>query len=142
MATMLRRAGLREAASEAMRDLPEPVDLDQVEAWGHGTASPETISSAVWAAAHDAVCRPPAQSAAARFTARGRRQEQMMEVQAEKTWHSLPRRYWTQGQNSLGVDTWPGRRWRHRFPEPARPKRSRTGRWSLPGQRARGYDLV
>ena len=30
-----------------------------------------------------------------------------MEVQAEKTWHSLPRRYWTQGQNSLGVDTWP-----------------------------------
>ena len=68
MATMLRRAGLREAASEAMRDLPDPVDLDQVEAWGHGTASPETISSAVWAAAHDAVCRPPAQSAAARFT--------------------------------------------------------------------------
>jgi hypothetical protein len=60
MVNMLRRAGLREAASEAMRDLPDPVDLDQVEAWGHGTASPETISSAVRAAAHDAVRRQPA----------------------------------------------------------------------------------
>jgi hypothetical protein len=32
MVNLLRRAGLREAASEAMRDLPDPVDLDQVEA--------------------------------------------------------------------------------------------------------------
>jgi hypothetical protein len=60
MVNMVRRAGLGDAASEAMRDLPDPVDLDQVEAWGHGTASPETIPSAAWAAAHDAVCRQPA----------------------------------------------------------------------------------
>jgi hypothetical protein len=57
MVNMLRRSGLREAASEAVRDLADPVDLDQAEARGHGTASPETISSAAWAAAHDAVCR-------------------------------------------------------------------------------------
>jgi hypothetical protein len=56
MVNMLRRAGLREAGSEAMRDLPDPVGLDQAEARGHGTASPETISSAAWAAAHDALC--------------------------------------------------------------------------------------
>ena len=54
---MLRGAGLRDAASQAMQDLPDPVDLDQVQAWGHRTASPETISLAARAAAHDAVCR-------------------------------------------------------------------------------------
>ena len=32
MVNMLRRAGLREAASEAMRDLPDPADPDHVEA--------------------------------------------------------------------------------------------------------------
>ena len=58
--SMSRRAGPRDAAGEAMRDLPGRVDLDQVEARGHGTAAPETISSAAWAAAHDAVCRQPA----------------------------------------------------------------------------------
>ena len=31
---MLRRAGLFEAAEEAIRDLPDPVDLDVVQAWG------------------------------------------------------------------------------------------------------------
>ena len=59
-ASMSRRAGLGDAASQAMRDLPDPVDLDQAGARGHGPASPETISSAARAAAHDAVCRQPA----------------------------------------------------------------------------------
>jgi hypothetical protein len=31
---MLRQAGFREAADEAMRDLPDPVDLDHVQEWG------------------------------------------------------------------------------------------------------------
>jgi hypothetical protein len=31
---MLRKAGFREAADEAMRDLPDPVDLDHVQDWG------------------------------------------------------------------------------------------------------------
>jgi hypothetical protein len=31
---MLRKAGFREAADEAMRDLPDPVDLDHVQEWG------------------------------------------------------------------------------------------------------------
>jgi len=30
---ILRRAGLREAADEAVRDLPDPVDLDHLEEW-------------------------------------------------------------------------------------------------------------
>ena len=59
MVNMVRGAGLGDAASQAMRDLPDLVDLDQVEARGHGTASPGTISSAARAAAHDAVCRQP-----------------------------------------------------------------------------------
>jgi hypothetical protein len=65
---MLRGAGLRDAASQAMQDVPDPVDLDQVQALGHRTASPETISSAARAAAHDAVCRQPASPASTRFT--------------------------------------------------------------------------
>jgi hypothetical protein len=31
---MLRKAGFGEAADEAMRDLPDPVDLDHVQDWG------------------------------------------------------------------------------------------------------------
>jgi hypothetical protein len=31
---MLRKAGFRAAADEAMRDLPDPVDLDHVQEWG------------------------------------------------------------------------------------------------------------
>src|SRR5215472_15068702 len=57
-AGMVRRAGLRDAAVEAMRDLPGPVDLDQAEARGHGTAAPETISPAAWAAAPAWATRP------------------------------------------------------------------------------------
>ena len=34
MVNMVRRGGLRDAASEALRDLAGPVDLDQAEAWG------------------------------------------------------------------------------------------------------------
>jgi hypothetical protein len=35
---MLRKAGFRETADEAMRDLPDPADLDHVREWGrrHG----------------------------------------------------------------------------------------------------------
>jgi hypothetical protein len=31
---MLRKAGFHEAADEAVRDLPDPVDLDHVQQWG------------------------------------------------------------------------------------------------------------
>ena len=64
---MLREAGFREAADEVMGDLPDPVDLDHVQDWGYSAASPETFSSARWAAAPDAV-RParPNQAAAPR----------------------------------------------------------------------------
>ena len=31
---MLRKAGFREAAIQAMRDLPDPVDLDHAQEWG------------------------------------------------------------------------------------------------------------
>jgi hypothetical protein len=31
---MLRKAGFGEAADEAMRELPDPVDLDHVQEWG------------------------------------------------------------------------------------------------------------
>jgi hypothetical protein len=31
---ILRKAGFGEAADEAMRDLPDPVDLDHVQNWG------------------------------------------------------------------------------------------------------------
>ena len=31
---MLRKAGFAEAADEAMRELPDPVDLDHAQAWG------------------------------------------------------------------------------------------------------------
>ena len=43
---MLRRTGLREAAGEAMRALPDPVDLDHVEEWGarHGITRDDLIS--------------------------------------------------------------------------------------------------
>jgi len=43
---VLRNAGLREAAGEAMRALPDPVDLDHVEEWGarHGITRDDLIS--------------------------------------------------------------------------------------------------
>jgi hypothetical protein len=31
---MLRKAGFRETADEAMQDLPDPVDLDHLRDWG------------------------------------------------------------------------------------------------------------
>jgi hypothetical protein len=31
---MLHKAGFREAAGEAVRDLPDPVDLDHLREWG------------------------------------------------------------------------------------------------------------
>jgi hypothetical protein len=31
---MLRKAGFREAADEAIRDLPDPVDLEHAQEWG------------------------------------------------------------------------------------------------------------
>ena len=45
---MLRKAGLREAADEALRDLPDPVDLDRVREWGaeHGISRDDLISLA------------------------------------------------------------------------------------------------
>jgi hypothetical protein len=69
MASMVRRAGLGDAASQAMPDLPGLVDPDHAGAWGHGTASPQTIPSAASAAAHDAVGRPPARPAGCRLHA-------------------------------------------------------------------------
>jgi hypothetical protein len=44
--SVLRRAGYRELADEAMRDLPDPVDLDYVLAWGaeHGVTRDRLIS--------------------------------------------------------------------------------------------------
>jgi len=54
MVNMVRRARLREAASEATRDLPGPVVLDQAEAWEHGITRNDLISR--MAAAHDALC--------------------------------------------------------------------------------------
>ena len=55
---MLRRAGLRKEADEAMRVLPHPVDLDRLGQWGaqHGITR-EKVSSAGWVAAHDTVRR-------------------------------------------------------------------------------------
>jgi hypothetical protein len=43
---VLRRAGYRELADEAMRDLPDPVDLDYVLTWGaaHGVTRDRLIS--------------------------------------------------------------------------------------------------
>jgi hypothetical protein len=43
---LLRRTGFPEAADEALRVLPDPVDLDQVVAWGapHGITRDELIS--------------------------------------------------------------------------------------------------
>lgn len=43
---MLRKAGFREAADEAMRELPDPVDLDYVQEWGrrHGITRDDLIS--------------------------------------------------------------------------------------------------
>ena len=42
----LNRLGLRELADEASRDLPDPVDLDRLEAWGmqHGLSHDEIVS--------------------------------------------------------------------------------------------------
>jgi hypothetical protein len=42
----LRRAGFPEAAEEAMRNLPDPVDFDYVVAWGmrHGITRDDLIS--------------------------------------------------------------------------------------------------
>ena len=58
MVNMVRRAGLGDAASEAMLHLPGRVDLDQAEARRHGPATPETISPAAWAAAPAWATRP------------------------------------------------------------------------------------
>ncbi len=43
---MLRTAGLHEAADEAMRELPNPVDLEYVQEWGmrHGITRDVLIS--------------------------------------------------------------------------------------------------
>jgi hypothetical protein len=43
---MLRRAGFREAAEEAMRELPDPVDIEHLVAWGsrHGITRELLIS--------------------------------------------------------------------------------------------------
>ena len=43
---MLRKAGFHEAADRAMRDLPDPVDLDHVQQWGaqHGITRDILIS--------------------------------------------------------------------------------------------------
>lgn len=43
---MLGKAGFREAADEAMRDLPDPVDFDHVQEWGrqHGITRDVLIS--------------------------------------------------------------------------------------------------
>jgi hypothetical protein len=43
---MLRKAGFREAADEAMRDLPDPVDFDHVQELGrqHGITRDVLIS--------------------------------------------------------------------------------------------------
>jgi hypothetical protein len=43
---ILRRAGYRELAEEAIRDLPDPVDHDYVLAWGarHGVTRDSLIS--------------------------------------------------------------------------------------------------
>lgn len=42
----LRRTGLRAAADEAMRVLPDPVDLDYLEEWGvqHGITRDDLVS--------------------------------------------------------------------------------------------------
>jgi hypothetical protein len=43
---MLRRAGYREAADEAMLELPDPVDIDRAAEWGmkHGITRDAIIS--------------------------------------------------------------------------------------------------
>jgi hypothetical protein len=43
---LLRKAGFREAADEAMRELPDPVDLEFLEEWGgrHGITRDILIS--------------------------------------------------------------------------------------------------
>jgi hypothetical protein len=43
---MLRKAGFGEAADEAMRELPDPVDFDHVQEWGrqHGITRDVLIS--------------------------------------------------------------------------------------------------
>ena len=53
MVNLLRRAGLGDAASQAMRTCP--TRLTPITPGRGGTASPETIPSAASAAAHDAV---------------------------------------------------------------------------------------
>ena len=44
---MLRKAGFREAADEAMRELPDPVDLERAQEWGrrHGITRDLLISA-------------------------------------------------------------------------------------------------
>jgi hypothetical protein len=46
VANMLRRCGLPELADKALRDLPDSVDIDQIEALGlrHGVTKDELIS--------------------------------------------------------------------------------------------------
>ena len=62
---MLRKAGFREIAEEAIRDLPDRLISIMSRSGGDSTASPETFSPARWAAAHDAVRLGPANQAAA-----------------------------------------------------------------------------
>jgi hypothetical protein len=40
---MLHKAGFHEAADEAMRDLPDPVDLDHVQDWGMQRGSTRNV---------------------------------------------------------------------------------------------------
>jgi hypothetical protein len=47
VADMLRRLGLQELADVALRELPDPVDVDQLENWGmrHGVSKDDLISN-------------------------------------------------------------------------------------------------
>ena len=56
---MLRNAGHRELADEAVRVLPDPVDLEYAAAWVNLTGLPETVSSAGLAVALDTEAELP-----------------------------------------------------------------------------------
>ena len=62
---MLRKAGFGEAADEAMRELPDPVDLDHVQEWGRQRGITRDVLTSQMGAAHDAVRLGPANQAAA-----------------------------------------------------------------------------
>ena len=46
MADQLRRQGFPELADVALRELPDPVDSDQIESWGmrHGVSKDDLVS--------------------------------------------------------------------------------------------------